>query len=71
MKTLKLLTSFLLAIGFSSCAFHSGMMNDSASLHGNEFELIGMVEGVASTTHVLGIGGLDPLGLVAEARRAM
>ncbi|MFT6174805.1 MAG: hypothetical protein ACJAZC_001863 [Cryomorphaceae bacterium] len=55
----------------SSCAFHSGMMNDSASLHGQDFELIGMAVGQSNTTHVIGIGGLDPTGLVLEAKRNM
>jgi len=56
---------------FSSCAFHSGMMNDSASLHGQDFELIGMAIGQAGTTHVFGIGGLEPMGLVSEAKQSM
>ncbi|HKL40065.1 MAG TPA: DUF6567 family protein [Cryomorphaceae bacterium] len=71
MKTTKLLAPFILAIGFSSCAFHSGVMNDSASLHGQNFELIGMAVGNAQTTHVFGIGGLDPTGLVLDAKRSM
>lgn len=71
MKSPKLLSAIILAIGFSSCAFHSGMMNDSASLHGRDFELIGMAVGRANTTHVLGVGGLDPTGLVLEAKRNM
>jgi hypothetical protein len=71
MKTLKLFTLALLAISISSCAFHEGMMNDSASLHGQDFELIGMAVGNAQTTHVFGIGGLDPTGLVLDAKRSM
>ncbi|MCZ4407552.1 hypothetical protein O3Q51_01940 [Cryomorphaceae bacterium 1068] len=71
MKTLKLFTLAVLATGISSCAFHQGMMNDSASLHGQDFELIGMAVGNAQTTHVLGIGGLDPTGLVLDAKRSM
>jgi len=71
MKNLKILTAIILILGTSSCAFHSGMMNDSASLHGQDFELIGMAVGSAKTTQVLGIGGLDPDGLVLEAKREM
>jgi len=71
MKTTRLFCLLIIVIAVSSCAFHSGIMNDSASLHGQDFELLGMAEGRSSTTHVLGIGGLNPLGLVAEAKRAM
>jgi hypothetical protein len=71
MKKFKLLTAIILVFGASSCAFHSGMMNDSASLHGQDFELIGMAVGQAKTTQILGIGGLDPDGLVLEAKREL
>jgi len=71
MKTTKLFPLLIIVIAVSSCAFHSGMMNDSASLHGQDFELVGMAVGQANTTHVLGIGGLDPDGLVLEAKRNM
>ena len=67
----RLLNLSAVALILSSCAFHSGMMNDSASLHGQDFELIGMSVGQSNTTHVLGIGGLDPTGLVLEAKRNM
>ncbi len=47
------------------------MMNDSASLHGQDFELIGLSVGQAKTTRICGIGGLKPDGLVLEAKREM
>jgi hypothetical protein len=71
MKTIKLLFLLMTASVLSSCAFHSGMMNDSASLQGQDFELIGLSVGQAKTTRICGIGGLKPDGLVLEAKREM
>ncbi len=71
MKPTKLFCVLIIALTVSSCAFHSGMMNDSTSLHGQDFELIGLAIGQAKVTRVFGFGGLNPIGLTNEARRDM
>lgn len=71
MNKIKIITSIVLALALSSCAFHSGMMNDSASLHGQDFELVGLAVGQAKVTRVFGFGGLNPVGLTNEARHDM
>ena len=63
--------AIVIASKISSYAFHTGEMRDSAVVQGNEFELINVAQGSARTTHILGIGGLEKAGLVAEARRNM
>ena len=52
----------------SSCAFHSGMMNNSVQLNQNNFKYVRNASGEAKTSKLLGIGGLDKSALVAEAK---
>jgi hypothetical protein len=70
MRTLKLFTAlaiFLLLT--SSCATHLGMMTGSASLSSNNFKMIKIATGTASTTKFLGIGGLGKDALVSDAKK--
>ncbi len=67
MKTL--LLSVVTALLLSSCATHTGMLTGNASLTDANFKVVGLAVGQASTTHVLGIGGLKKDALVLEAKR--
>ncbi|UTW66916.1 hypothetical protein KFE94_02025 [bacterium SCSIO 12643] len=69
MKNLLLIN--LLALIMSSCAFHTGMMTGNASIANNNFRVAGIIDGQASTTHILGIGGLSKSALVLEAKKDM
>lgn len=53
----------------SSCAFHYGYMNNSASLGANNFKYVKIVQGEATATYIFGFGGLEKQGLVLEAKR--
>lgn len=53
---------------FSSCAVHTGLMADSASINSNNFRIVSHAKGDAEATYIFGIGGLDRSGLVAEAK---
>ena len=63
--SIALLTTFIL----SSCAVHSGFMNDSAALSSNNFKMVRYAEGTASTTKIFVLGGLAKNALVAEAKK--
>lgn len=69
MKNLLLFS--LIALLTSSCAFHAGMMTGNASISDNNFRVVKIIDGQASTTHILGIGGLSKSALVLEAKRDM
>jgi len=69
-----LLTSVLFTVSFllTSCAFHQGIMENSASLGSANFSYIKQtVQGDASATYILGIGGLGKHTLVDEAKQRM
>jgi hypothetical protein len=66
---LKTIVGFVLLTTFASCAFHSGMMNNSVQLNQNNFKYVRNAYGEAKTTKVLGIGGNDRDALVAEAKK--
>jgi len=55
----------------SSCAFHSGMMTGNAALTTNNYKLVKIASGTASTTKIFGIGGLAKDALVLSAKKDM
>ena len=56
----------------SSCALHTGFMNNSASLSEANFGYVTQsISGTAGTLQVFGIGGLDKMALVEEAKKQM
>ena len=56
----------------SSCAFHSGYMNNSASLSEPNFRYVHQnISGSSQTTKVLGIGGLGKAAIVEDAKNEM
>lgn len=66
----KKIAAFIFIIGlFSSCAFHTGIMTDSASLSSNNFKMVKYAEGTAQTTKIFGFGGLGKDALVASAKK--
>ncbi len=69
MKILKYICMALAAIVFGSCAIHVGTINGDASISTNNFKMIGMVEGTATTTKIFGLGGLAKDALVYEAKK--
>jgi hypothetical protein len=66
---LKTIAGFLIISALTSCAFHSGMMNNSVQLNQNNFKYLRNASGVAKTTKIIGIGGNDRQALVAEAKK--
>ncbi|MDG2370801.1 MAG: hypothetical protein P8M12_09170 [Flavobacteriales bacterium] len=61
---------FALITFMSSCAFHEGLMLNSASLNQANFKYIDYgIEGTATTNHIFGIGGLKKMALVGEAKQ--
>lgn len=58
-------------IFLSSCATHWGTMSGSASLSSNNFKVVRMSTGTASTTKIFGFGGLAKDALVLEAKKDM
>ena len=71
-KVFKLLVIGLGLIIFTSCAFHGGNINNSASLSQANFSYVHMgISGGASTKKFLGIGGFDREAIVAEAKKDM
>lgn len=59
----------LIAVLFSlsSCAFHQGHFQSSASITNSQFRIAGKAIGTAETLQLLGIGGLRKDALVQEA----
>lgn len=71
-KSIKFLFIAIFIALLSSCAVHSGYMNNSASLSGPNFSYTQQnLSGFSETTHVLGFGGLEKEALVEEAKRDM
>lgn len=63
-------TLVLVLVAFSNCAMHTGYMQSSAVLNSNNFSYLKRdVQGTASCTYVLGIGGLNKNALVNEAKQ--
>lgn len=62
----KLISTIVIIILFSSCtAYHSGYLNNSASLNTNNFIYIKHnAQGTANITYVFGIGGFKKMTLV-------
>jgi hypothetical protein len=70
MRTLKLFIAIvIIAITASSCAFHSGITSSSTSLNSNNFKMVKLAQGEASTTKIFGFGGLAKNAIVAEAKK--
>lgn len=68
-KLLKTTIGFLFISLLTSCAIHSGMMNNSVQLNQNNFRYIRNASGQAKTNKILGIGGNEKQALVAEAKK--
>ena len=59
-------------LSFSSCAFHSGYMNNSTSLSQGNFSYTKTsISGSASTVKFIGIGGLGKSAIVERAKKDM
>lgn len=71
MKSVFTLCTIVFSLFLSSCAFHGGMMTGNANLSGGDFEIISIESGMAKTTQVFGIGGLDKQALVYEAKKSL
>ena len=57
-------------IGFGSCAFHMGTIQNSAVIQSNNFNYVKRnVKGTSAAHYVLGLGGLSKNELVAEAKQ--
>ena len=70
MRTLKLFVAFVIVVfTMSSCATHWGMMSGNASLSSNNFKMVRMASGTASTTKIFGLGGLAKNALVLDAKK--
>lgn len=71
MKKIKFLVwLFLMTIMTSCMATFSGQMNNSTALSAGNFSYVNMnVEGKATATYILGIGGNDHKTLVNEAKQ--
>lgn len=61
----------IIAFTSSSCATHWGMMTGNASLSSNNFKMIKIASGTASTTKIFGFGGLAKDALVLSAKKDM
>ncbi len=70
---LKSIFAFTIAIFISSCAaFHSGYMTNSAALSSANFSYVKQnIKGQSTATYVLGIGGLEKVTLVDNAKQQM
>jgi len=71
-KVFRLLIIVISVLSFSSCAFHSGYMNNSASLSQANFDYTQKsISGTATTSKFFGLGGLGKLAMVEEAKKDM
>ena len=71
-RVFRLLIIVIGVLSFSSCAFHNGYMNNSASLSQANFSYTQTsISGTASTLKILGIGGLGKSAIVEEAKKDM
>ena len=66
---MKILSTGFLAIVFCSCAIHVGTITGDAYISSNNFKMVGMADGTATTTKIFGIGGLGIEALVLEAKK--
>lgn len=72
MKMLKLFAFMVVfALTASSCATHIGMMTGNASLSSNNFKVVKIASGTASTTKIFGLGGIAKDALVLDAKKDM
>lgn len=72
MRTLKLFVVMIIfSLTMSSCATHWGMMTGNASLSSNNFKMVKIASGTASTTKIFGFGGLSKDALVLSAKKDM
>ncbi len=53
----------------SGCATHSGTFDSGVAITNNQFRVVGIAEGQARGTYILGVGGLLKDALVMEAKR--
>jgi hypothetical protein len=65
----KLFAALTAVLLFSSCAFHTGHMQSSASLTDANFKVVGHATGRAKATRVLGFGGVATEALVLDAKQ--
>lgn len=71
-KLVKISMFAAIAIFLSSCAMHTGYMNNSASLGEGNFNYVKQsVSGSAEAMYVFSIGGLEKEALVQEAKAQM
>ncbi len=71
-KTFRLFIVLIGILTFSSCAIHTGYMNNSTSLSQPNFRYVhNNITGKATTVKVLGIGGLAQKAIVEEAKEDM
>jgi len=61
----------LMVVLTTSCAFHSGIINNSASLGSKNFKIVKLIKGYAKTKKYFGLGGLNKNALVFEAKKDM
>lgn len=67
---LKISVLITIAIFFSSCAFHTGFMANSASLSSSNFSYTKMnATGTSTTTYILGFGGMKREAMVNDAKQ--
>jgi hypothetical protein len=59
----------LLGLMIAGCAYHNGIMTNSASLSQNNFKIVKFAKGESNTMYILGIGGLGKDAMVAEAKK--
>ncbi len=71
-KIARLLVIVIGILSITSCATHSGYMNNSASLGEANFDYVQTsISGTASTLNVFGIGGLGKSAIVEAAKKDM
>lgn len=66
-STYLLISSCILLL--SGCAIHDGTFDSGVAITSNQFRVVGIAEGNAQATYILGFGGLNKQGLVMEAKR--
>ena len=75
MKKIMILSSSFVFL--TSCAFHNGLTSNlnnhttDVVLSKNNYKVVEAVQGKATATYILGIGGLSKKALIAEARANM
>lgn len=65
----KIIFIFSITLFFSSCAFHTGYMSNSAALSQNNFSYVKKnLVGESTATYIFGFGGLARKNLVEDAK---